>query len=417
MHSNDEIRRNQGMKLRATTAAMVLAITGTANAAPTYNIIDLGAGIAQDINNFGQVVGTLAGQGAFLWTPTTANGSTGSTTNLGSGSAWAINSGGQVVGNQTGTGFLWTPGVANGTTGATTPLTYPGATTTNTSFFGINDAGRIVGAYETTAFTHGLEWTPTAPNGTSGTFRDLGDLPNATPAGSNVSGATDINNANQTVGVSVTTNLATNPNFNAVLWQPGTTCGASGTCTNIGDLAGGVNNATLHAINDGGVAVGFGSPSSDTGSGLPINHAMRWTPNSPNGATGSLADLGTLSGDVSSNATDINNNGVIVGYSSTSVSDDPTLSRAVYWTLSEGMIELQSLIATNDPLLTQFLLARAWGINDQSQIIGFGYLNGVSHAFLLVEAQPIPVPAAVWLLGSALLGVAGAARRQRRSQV
>lgn len=409
------------MKLRAITCAVTLTLgtSSIAYAAPTYNIIDLGAGIAQGINSFGQVVGAFSGQGAFLWTPAAANGSTGGATILGSGAAWAINSMGQVVGSQgNSTGFLWTPAVANGTTGAPrTTLTYPGATTTNTDLFGINDAGRIVGTFETSAFaTHGLEWTPTAPNGTSGTFRDLGDLPSSA-LGSNVSGASDINNANQTVGVSVTTNLANNPNFNAVLWQPGTTCGGTPNCTNIGDLAGGVNNATLMAINDGGVAVGFGSPSSDTGgTGLPINHAMRWTPNAPNGATGTLADLGTLSGDVSSNAMDINSNGVIVGYSSTSVSDDPTASRAMYWTQSEGMIELQSLVASNDPLLTQFLLAQALGINDLGQIVGRGYVNGVEHAFLLVEAQPVPVPAAVWLLGSALLGVAGAARRQRSRQ-
>ncbi|MCC6944078.1 MAG: DUF3466 family protein [Thermomicrobiales bacterium] len=406
------------MKLRAITCAVTLTLgtSGIAYAAPTYNIIDLGDGIAEDINNFGQVVGVLSGQGGFLWTPATANGSTGGATILGAGSAWAINSMGQVVGSQGNSGFLWTPGVANGTAGASTTLTYPGATTTNTSLFGINDAGRVVGTYDIgSTLTHGLEWTPNAPNGTSGTFRDLGDLPNATPAGSNVSGATDINNANQAVGVSVTTNLATNPNFNAVLWQPGTTCGGTPNCTNIGDLAGGVNNATLHAINDGGVAVGFGSASTDIGgTGLPISHAMRWTPSTPNGATGTLADLGTLAGDVSSSAMDINNNGVIVGFSSTSVSDDPTLSRAMYWTQSDGMIELQSLVASNDPLLTQFLLARALGINDLGQIVGRGYVNGVEHAFLLVEAQPVPVPAAVWLLGSALLGVAGAARRQRR---
>jgi uncharacterized membrane protein len=416
------------MKLRATTAAIALAVTGAANAV-TYNIIDLGAGSAQDINNVGQVVGTLAGQGAFLWTPTAANGSTGSATILGAGSATAINGMGQVVGNQpkTGTvyqtGFLWTPGVANGTTGTTTTLTYPGATTTFTYINGINDAGRVVGNYETTAFAvRGLEWTPTASNGTSGTFRDLGDLPSS-GVGSNLSGASDINNANQIVGVSVTTSLTNNPNFNAVLWQPGTTCGGTPNCTNLGDLAGGVNSATLQAINDSGVSVGNGSSSTDTGAtGLPIAHAMRWTPNSPNGTTGALADLGTLPGDISSNATDINNSGVIVGYSGSFVTDNPETSTAFYWTQAEGMVELQNLIASDDPLLTQFLLAQALGINDQGQIVGLGFrnVNGnlVQHAFLLVEAQttPVPVPAAVWLLGSALLGVAGTARRQRRRQ-
>jgi probable HAF family extracellular repeat protein len=115
------------------------------------------------INNFGQVVGqSYAGAThAFLWTPSTANGTTGSMIDLGSlaGSsgfscAYGTNAAGQVVGESYwGTipglehAFLWTPTTANGSTGTMIDLnTLMGSSTiVLEAATGINDQGQIVG--------------------------------------------------------------------------------------------------------------------------------------------------------------------------------------------------------------------------------------------------------------------------------
>jgi probable HAF family extracellular repeat protein len=56
-------------------------------------------------------------------------------------------------------------------------------------------------------------------------------------------------------------------------------------------------------------------------------------------------------------------------------------------------------------------LTRAYDINIHGQIVGYGLINGEDHAFLL---NPVPVPAAVWLFGSGLIGLMGFSRRKDR---
>ncbi len=145
-----------------------------ASAALLYSggkVIDLGSlggtGIQDDsqaagINNWGQVIGdsyTGPATHAFLWSPSTANGTTGSMIDLGSlvgtsgsSQAYGINTAGQVVGaSDAGTGnqhaFLWTPTTANGTAGTMTDLnTLTGSSTILLErAAGINDQGQIVG--------------------------------------------------------------------------------------------------------------------------------------------------------------------------------------------------------------------------------------------------------------------------------
>jgi probable HAF family extracellular repeat protein len=112
-------------------------------------MIDLGklGGVysdAQGINDPGQIVGLTnmpsAGDRAYVWTPTTPNGTTGVMVSIGVlGTGWSsqgngINNAGQVVGwsywtNDPTDGhdneqhaFLWTPAVPNGSTGAMVDL-------------------------------------------------------------------------------------------------------------------------------------------------------------------------------------------------------------------------------------------------------------------------------------------------------
>jgi probable HAF family extracellular repeat protein len=118
---------------------------------------------ARDINSFGQVVGFGSAPGttkqAFLWTPTSANQTSGSMISLGTfggaiSEAWDANSRGVVVGtahNAAGNprGFVWSPTSSNGTTGTMTDLNT--LLTTNSAGWviefatSINDGDVIVG--------------------------------------------------------------------------------------------------------------------------------------------------------------------------------------------------------------------------------------------------------------------------------
>ena len=94
----------------------------------------------------------------------------------------AINASGQVSGSSLTTGdaayhaFLWKPSTPNGTSGTMHDLLTLGGTE---SFGGtINASGQVAGFSYTTgdAAYHAYLWTPTTPNGTSGTMQDLATL-------------------------------------------------------------------------------------------------------------------------------------------------------------------------------------------------------------------------------------------------
>lgn len=161
---------------------------------------------AVGINARGQIVGTSSGRG-YLWTPTTPNGSTGSAVGLGTvpngnpGSlAFGINDSGQVVGIVGTTAgdhaFLWTPTSPNGAAGAMIDLgNLPGGNGTSQAF-AINNAGSVVGNSATETAQHAFLWTPGQNGG--GTMIDLGDL----EGGNDLSFAYGINSANRVVGYS-----------------------------------------------------------------------------------------------------------------------------------------------------------------------------------------------------------------------
>src|SRR6266496_976263 len=93
-----------------------------------------------------------------------------------------------------------------------------------------------------------------------------------------------------------------------------------------------------------------------------------------------LTDLGTLPGDTSSTAMDINDSRVVVGYSSNANANEPK-NHAFRW-----MGELQDLVHQPEatwPFDSSFVSARALAINNDNFIVGdsWGPHNNV-HAFL-----------------------------------
>ena len=282
----------------------------------------------QRINTSGQVTGYSytngnAEQHAYLWTPTTPNGASGTLQDLGSlggtpSQAYGINASGQVVGDS-----ITTEGVATHAflyDGVMHDLGWLESTFDATHGLDINDRGQVTGK----SGRHAILWTPTTPNGANGTMHDLGTL-----------GGTD-----------------------SIGWG----INAIGQVTGVSQLPG---NAA--------------------------DHAFLWTPTTSNGDSGTLSDLGTLGGTYSAGL-DINARGQVAGFFFTTGFVDP---HAFLYTSESGMVDLNSLI---DPL-SGWKLLKAQAINDAGQITGDGQIGGQTHSFLLT---PIPEPASVTLLALGL---------------
>jgi N-acetylneuraminic acid mutarotase len=184
----------------------------------------------------------------------------------------------------------------------------------------------------------------------------------------------------------------------------------------LGSLGGPYSGAS--SINDAGLVAGNSCISGSTGSG-PW-HAYLWTPTAPNGSTGSMQDIGTLGGTSSAGGV-LNSNGEIAGTSDVSgggyhpylysggvmrdlsgpggpngegsgINDAGDVvgylasnsgQVAMLWRAGAG-VDLNTLI----PQGSGWVLRHATDTNDRGQIVGFGYLNGQGHAFLLT---PVPV--------------------------
>ncbi|HYQ73071.1 MAG TPA: VPLPA-CTERM sorting domain-containing protein, partial [Gammaproteobacteria bacterium] len=68
-------------------------------------------------------------------------------------------------------------------------------------------------------------------------------------------------------------------------------------------------------------------------------------------------------------------------------------------------------------LITQATMMIVWGSLDSAAITQIDFVvNGVANMDTIIDniTAVVPVPAAVWLFGSGLLGLAGVARRRKR---
>jgi probable HAF family extracellular repeat protein len=363
--------------------SFVLFNLGNTFAASQYYVTDIGdlpggtnVSNGYGINNYGQVVGSSVGvdwENAFLWTPTTTNGVTGTLVNLGDfdgglnqAAAYAINSRGQVVGYSNvedgGRAFLWSPVAANGTDGTLTNLGVLNPTAHLSVALDINDRGQVTG-YSNGA-PRAFLWNPATPNSATGNMIDLGAL----SGGNGTSQGTAINNLGQVSGHS-----DAGPSTHAILWSPVTPNGSTGTMADIGNhISSGGTFAFNDEMNNGGSIAGH-----SVGDG---GHAVVWVPTTPNSSTGTAIDLGGIGAE----ALGINDFGDIVGYKS---------SRATIWPKSGGNIDLNTLL---DPISgAGWTLTDASAINEFGQIAGTGVHNGITHAFLLT---PVPEPPAFIML-------------------
>lgn len=130
--------------------------------------------------------------------------------------------------------------------------------------------------------------------------------------------------------------------------------------TDLGTLPGG-NYSQASSINQLGMVVGWSRTSSGP------RHAVLWQRRQ-------ITDLGTLDGN-DTQASDINNRGTVVGYSFNSYY---TPIHAFVWR-NGRMRDLNSLLPAN----SGWELTAAYGINDRGQIVGKGKKDGQTKAYLL----------------------------------
>jgi len=368
--------------------AAVLALPVLASADPRYAVTAVAGADswASDINNLGQVVGSMAAGGSyhgFVY----GSGMLADIGTLGGAysSALAINDHGIVVGNAelaTGGyfGFVYSGGTMSALSGGA-----------SMQASGINNGGTIVGSMSVTTgddtYQHGFTLA-------GGTVTDLGTLPYG-----DGSRAFAINNQGDVVGA------AANVVGGAPEYPEDPFIYHNGVMTGLGNLGGPFSAAV--SVNDLGQAVGYLGIDylpGDPGDLYPRTAFLY--------ANGEMQVLGGLSPDVSSRANDINNLGQVVGSSGLN-SETPHA-----WLYENGvMTDLNMLI---DPA-SGWTITDAAAINDAQQIAARACRAGVCQAVTLNLVSSVPEPPVVALLAAGLAlglarGKAGFRRPVRRRQ-
>jgi probable HAF family extracellular repeat protein len=348
---------------------VVFSAVAVAGDAPSYSVTDIGvsSGLLTGINDYGQVVGWMgstSGTRPFVWTPTARNGTSGSVSvpdGLFAGAstdAWGINAIGQVVGRSDNKAVLWNPvSPHSGIFGAPTELTQPGGPSLAIGL-GINASGQVTGN-TSEAKKEGFLFTPSTPNGNSGSVIRVGTLPP-----SQIGFGTGINNYGQVTGTS----------FGAFVWTPDAPNATTGQITR---LAPALNSSQVTlAINNSGSITGPYTEQNGT-----VTRSFLWTPTTANGSSGSYVDLGTLGGPTRANG--LNDLDQVVG-------DYGASASGFLWTHETGIKDLNTLL---DPSAASWSVLHAYAINNAGQIGAAALLtqNGQTseHFVLLTPENPV----------------------------
>ncbi len=365
-------------RTRVAIAASMFAILATQTshvAAQNYSYTDLGAGVANAINDAGQIVGINNTNQAVLWDGTT-------TTVLAFlghyDDATGINSAGQVAGFYDANcgctpqynAVQWNGGVGS-------LLANPQQTESIAR--GINNSGATVGYVYSASATgnqNAVIWSGTQTI-------ELGTTNSQT-----YSEANGINNSGQEVGYFYQNNGSGMQQ--AVLWN-GTTP------TVLGTLGSNTSSDAL-ALNDKGQEVGYSNAPG------PLNRsAVVWNGTAPT----VLASLGGTN----SVALGINNAGEAVGYSYLSGN---TVQQAVLW-VNGKVINLNSYLPGAQSQ-AGWVLEEATGINNSGVIVGEAQntITGQDQAFSLNLVAAVPEPGHFSMLLSGL-GLIGFIARRRKN--
>jgi probable HAF family extracellular repeat protein len=242
---------------------------------------------------------------------------------------------------------------------------------------GINNSDEVVGEAPN-AFGSGEAFIY------NGAMHFLGTLPDGTHSVGN-----SINDNGQVTGYSDTAG-----NHHAIMWNPTSVHGVSGTMIDLGTLGGSQSYGL--GISSNGLVCGMSDTvANDPITAQPISHAFLFD--------GAIHELGTLGG-ISSQGNGVNSRGQVVGQSYLGYYDR---QHAFVYNAASGMVDLNSLI---DPSLG-WELFDATAINDAGTITGYGNVNGQEHAFLLV---PVPEPASALLAWAGILGLLRPSSRRQR---
>jgi probable HAF family extracellular repeat protein len=196
----------------------------------------------------------------------------------------------------------------------------------------VNDNGQVVGNMKVAGgYTHAFSWTQ------AGGLVDLGTL------GGLTSSAIAVNESGQVTGSSLTSGSVER----AFIWSAG------GGMVNLGTIGGAVGASRGLAINDDGMVVG---DSSAPGGGPPRPFA--WT------SSGGMLALGDLGGNGSGSASDMNNDGLVVGRSE---APDHAF-HAFAWTAADGMVDLGASMPGTETYANI--------VNDAGLIAGSVYISG-----------------------------------------
>ena len=259
--------------------------------------------------------------------------------------------------------------------------------------YGMNDSDEMVGySFTNEGTSHAFRW-----------FRKTGMQDLGTLAGGATSLASSLNSLGEIVGWS--DYEGSSGKNDAVLWDKG------GAIHDLGKVSGAVGSSSA-AINKQHQVVGINS------FGGGVFHAFFWSQ-----AKG-MQDLGTLAGGSESFAGFINDNGLIVGGGDSSKSpgiqqcvmwdkqhkihllasfkggcglfdmsdkneavgqgtDASGNGFAVSWSQKTGIRNLNKEIPRN----SGWTLTAADSVNDHGQIVGWGVINGATHAFLLAPKK------------------------------